>query len=349
MLILPEHQFLQYSGRIERSNPQAPVLVFPASSVVIRFRGTWIAVFLENRREYWGSYMGVILDGMQSCICLTDEPGQTRFALAENLTDAEHTLMLFKRQDACNEVTFHGFELPEGAEVLPPPPKPERKIEVYGDSVSAGEVVEATAYTGRPDPEHNGEYSNAWYSYAWMTARKLNAQLHDIAQGGIALLDRTGYFNAPEYTGMEHVWDKVQYHPSFGEVTEWDFTGYTPHVVVVAIGQNDSHPEDYMKENPCGEKAKRWKAQYKSWIGKLRAHYPGALIVLATTILEHDKSWDDAIEEVCREMKDARIVHFCYQRNGCGTPGHIRIGEAEEMSDELAAFIGSFGEEIWHE
>ena len=45
-------------------------------------------------------------------------------------------------------------------------PLPERRIKVYGDSVSAGEVSEAVDYTRKEDPEHNGEYSNSWYSYA---------------------------------------------------------------------------------------------------------------------------------------------------------------------------------------
>ncbi|EET60738.1 hypothetical protein BRYFOR_07200 [Marvinbryantia formatexigens DSM 14469] len=341
MLVSPEHKYLQYSGRIEDSNPQAPVFIFPASSVTIRFCGRGIAVRLQNRRAYWNNYMGVILDGAQSRICLTEKPDRERFVLAENLPDTEHTLMLFKRQDACHEVTFLGFELPEDAGILPPPAKPERRMEVYGDSVSAGEVAEAVEYTGKPDPEHNGEYSNAWFSYAWMTARKLKAELHDIAQGGIALMDKEGYFHAPDYIGMEHVWDKVRYQPEAGTVRKWDFARYTPHVVVAAVGQNDRHPVDYMKEDPAGKRAEIWKEHYKSWITALRGKYPQALIVLATTILEHDHSWDDAIGQVCRELDDKRIVHFLYRRNGCGTPGHIRIGEAEEMARELAAFIGS--------
>lgn len=388
MLIRPDHEYLQYSGRIDDTNPGAYMFIYPATLVNIRFRGTKISVYLENQRQYWGNYMGVLLDGAQSTLCLSKGEGDVqgdpvetspdteaglseeksgfagaagadradlkvdflrggtdgcsgvrRFVLAENLEDTEHSLTFFKRQDSCNKVLFRGFELPEGSEILPPLPKPERRIEVYGDSVSAGEVSEAVEYTGKPDPEHNGEYSNVWYSYAWMTARKLNAELHDIAQGGIALLDRTGYFNAPEYTGMEHVWDKLQFNPAFGEVTDWDFSHYTPQVVVIAIGQNDNYPEDYMKNDFQGEKAAVWKRHYKMLIENIRGKYPRALIVLATTILNHDKGWDDAIEEVCEALGDDRIVHFLYKRNGCGTPGHIRIGEAEEMSDELAAFI----------
>src|SRR5699024_12424939 len=94
------------------------------------------------------------------------------------------------------------------------PERPRRRIEVYGDSVSAGEVSEAVDYVGKPDPEHNGQYSNSWYSYAWMTAWKLGAEIHDIAQGGIALLDGTGWFNAPDYVGMETAWDKIHYNPT---------------------------------------------------------------------------------------------------------------------------------------
>lgn len=360
MFIKPDHKFLQYSGRIDDSNPQAPVFVFPASMVTMRFRGSEIRVLLENTRQYWDNYMGVILDGAQSKICLTSDislyeetsggciTGRSWYVIAQDLPDTEHTLTLFKRQDGCHEVSFLGFELPDGAQILAPMAKPERRIEVYGDSVSAGEVSEAVEYTGKPDPEHSGEYSNVWYSYAWTAARKLNAELHDIAQGGIALLDDTGYFNAPDYLGMENCWDKLHYNPAYGPITEWDFSRYIPHVVVVAIGQNDANPSDFMKEEPEGAKAQLWKQRYKNMIAGIRERYRDALIILTTTILNHDKAWDNAIEEVCRSLGDDRIVHFLYKRNGCGTPGHIRIGEADEMAEELVTFIKGFGEEIWH-
>lgn len=344
MQIKPNHPYLQYMGRIDTSDPDAYMMIYPASLVAIRFRGTQICALMENHRQFWDNYMGVLVDGIQTAVCLTDggneDNTQVRsFTLAKNLPDMEHTVTLFKRQDSCHKVYFRGFELPDGAEVLEPAPLPVRKIEVYGDSVSAGEVSEAVEYAGKPDPQHNGEYSNVWYSYAWLTARALNAQLHDIAQGGIALLDGTGYFNAPKLTGMENVWDKMQYNPAFGEVTRWDFARYTPHVAVVAIGQNDANPGDIMKNDFHGEKADAWRERYQKLIADIREKYPQALIVLATTILNHDKGWDDAIEEVCRNIGDEKTVHFYYKRNGCGTPGHIRIGEAEEMARELAAFI----------
>ncbi len=346
MFIKASCEKLQYSGRIDNSNPEEPVLVFPCSSIIIRFYGSEISAVLKNRKLYWDNYIGVILDGKQTKIRLEDGIKQS-VCLGSDLDNTEHMLMLFKRQDSCHEITFYGFEIPDSGSVLEPLPKPSRKIEVFGDSVSAGEVSEAVEYAGKPDPEHNGEYSNSWYSYSWITARKLNAQLHDIAQGGAALMDGTGWFCEPDYIGMESIWDKIHYNPELGNSTQWGFSCYTPHVVVVAIGQNDSHPEDYMKKDPKGQKADIWKKHYKHFINRIRETYPNALIILTTTILEHDLKWDEAIDEVCKQINDPKIVHFLYSKNGCQTPGHIRIPEAETMAEELAEFITSFGENIW--
>ena len=348
MLVYPDDKNLQYSGRIDFDDAKHPKLVYPCSYVKIKFTGSSLKAVVENKRSCWDNYMGYIVDGRQGKKFLPPS-GKITLELANGLGGGEHTAMLFKRMDSCHVVTFHGFMADDCAKVCALPPKPERKIEVYGDSVSAGEVSEAVDYAGLPDPENNGEFSNSFYSYAWMTARKLNAQIHDVAQGGVALLDGTGWFAAPDYIGMENVYDKIEYFPELGPVKQWDFNLYRPHVVIIAIGQNDNHPEDYMKEDYNCEKAVKWRAHYKAFVRKIRSIYPKAVIILATTILEHDRSWDDSIEQVTRELNDKKVCHFMYTANGCGTKGHIRIPEADKMSDELAGFIGSFGEDIWHD
>lgn len=346
MRIMPQHKNLQYSGRIDWSDKDAPVFVYPCTSVRMRFTGELLKVYVRNNRDCWDNYLGCILDGEQTKFRLPDA-GEAVVEIPVNAPERKteensiHEILLFKRQDSCHEVIFLGFEIEDGSEVLPLPSKPERKIEVYGDSVSAGEVSEAMEYVGKADPEHSGEYSNSWYSYAWMTARKLGAQIHDVAQGGIALLDKTGWFHAPDYIGMESMWNKVRYNPVFGPAADWDFSEYTPQVVIVAIGQNDSHPEDYMKEDYNCERARRWRDGYGNLLKQIRGRYPQAWIVCITTLLKHDPSWDQSIEEVCRGLQDEKIRHFLFRRNGSGTPGHLRIPEAEEMAEELCAYIES--------
>lgn len=147
-------------------------------------------------------------------------------------------------------------------------------------------------------------YSNAWYSYAAITARNLGAQAHLVSQGGTTLLDGIGWFHAPDYIGMESIWDKSVYNTQLGGTSPWDFAQYTPHVVVVALGQNDAHPRDFMADDYDGEEATHWRARYVDFVHALRGKYPHALIVLATTVLIHDPSWDRAIDEVCHTVND---------------------------------------------
>ena len=320
---------------------------------------------MENFNEYWQNYLGCILDQVQSAFYLK-KFGETviEVKVPENESGVHHVLF-FKRQDGCHELKILGFEIGDGERLIYLPPVSGRRIEVYGYSVSAGESVEAIDFTGKTDMEHEGGFSNCWFSFPWLTARMLGAELHDIAQGGIALMDGQGWFHRPVQTGMETAWDKVHYNSVFGEMTEWDFSKFVPQVVIVALGQNDNYQVDYMKveaekkvqgvcvyeqesdqvtqvENGysyCCEMADKWRNHYKDFLKKLRGVYPEAWIVCCTTVLQHDKSWDDAIDRVVDSMKDEKISHFLFSRNGVATPGHPRIPEQFEMAREMADYI----------
>ena len=331
---------LRYTGRIGWEQPETPFFIYPCSSVAFRVTGRTLQVKLENLHSYFDNRLGVIVNGVQTAVLL--EKGEQVIDLSDLLTAEENDVLLFKRQDCCHAYRLTGLAVDADAELRPLPPRPLRRLEVYGDSVSAGEVSEAEFACAQPDPQgHNGLYSNSWLSYAWQAARLLNAELHDNATGGMALLNGTGYFFGPDYIGMESCWDKVNYYPPFGAPTAWDFSRYTPHVVVVAIGQNDHNPVNIMADDYDSDASQHWRSEYRRFLGQLREKYPRAHIVCTTTILGHHENWDKAIDQVCCEMRqtDARVHHFLYTKNGCGTPGHIRGSEAAVMAQELAAFI----------
>ena len=347
MKILPNNSSLIYSGRIDLSDPFAIVWTYPGTFVKIKFKGTQLSIHVRNKRNYWNNYLGVAEGDAQTKLLLPEEGEATIEIPLQTTQDNIHEVTIFKRQDACHELTILGFEIncntDDECELLEASPLPPRRIEVYGDSVSAGEVSEAVDYVAKSDPEHNGEYSNSWYSYAWIAARKLDAQLHDIAQGGVALLDNTGWYHEPDYIGMEQVWNKMRYNPDYGTVKDWDFSKYTPDIVIVAIGQNDSHPDDYMKTDYEGEKAKNWRTHYRQFLAKLRETYPDAWIICCTTLLQHDIGWDMSISQAVLDIADKKISHCVFQRNGKATPGHLRIPEAEEMAKELCHHIRTLG------
>lgn len=361
IFIEPGNEMLQYSGRISYNEEGEPELVYPCSYVKWHFRGTVSAIIVSSKKYYQNVYAGAIVDANQVSMRLKDD-GIQRIDFGEPVS-TDHIVTFFKRQDACNTLTIHGIVLSAGSELTACPERPERRIEVYGDSVSAGEVSEAVFYIGQPDPaDHEGCYSNSWYSYPWILARNLKAELHNISQGGIALMPGTGWFNAPELTGLEQIYDKVKYYPDAAAATGWDFGKYTPQVVIVAVGQNDANPDNFMRDDYEGEKASEWRARYKEFLRKLRGVYPQALIICATTILNHDEAWDRAIDEAVMSVNggiaqnetgsldepEKRVRHFTYRLNGRGTPGHIRIPEAEMMAVELGRYIESFGTEIWN-
>ena len=67
----------------------------------------------------------------------------------------------------------------------------------------------------------------------------------------------------------------------------------------------------------------------------------GTPVVFITTLLRHDRAWDDAIGEITRELRAEGLNahHFLFRRNGDATDGHPRIPEQSEMAEELAGYL----------
>ena len=184
-LILPTDPMLRYTGRIGMEDPANPFFIYVCSSVQLRVTGKTLRVFLTNQHSFYENRLGVIVNGEQSAVLL--DKGVQVIDLSDRLTAGVNDVLLFKRQDCCHAFTLQGFAVDADAVLSPLPERPARRIEVYGDSVSAGEVSEAEFACAQPDPQgHNGLYSNGWLSYAWQAARLLKAELHDVAEHGDA-------------------------------------------------------------------------------------------------------------------------------------------------------------------
>ena len=73
MIIKPDNDKLVYSGRIDWSNTEAPVFVFPCTSVKMKFSGKKVKIQIRNRNAYWNNYIGCILDGKQTVLPLPEQ------------------------------------------------------------------------------------------------------------------------------------------------------------------------------------------------------------------------------------------------------------------------------------
>ena len=184
----PTDQAFSYEGRIDFECPEAPMFVNPCSYVRFRLGGRRATLALENQRAYFENALGVLVDGeYRGKILLHDGTslqGETAeqfllrllpveeerlsaikglkekvrfYDLAPFLDGKEHELTIFKRMDGCHYFSFCGLVAEKGMLGRADAPRQERRIEVYGDSISCGEVSEAVGRVGSDDPEgHRG-------------------------------------------------------------------------------------------------------------------------------------------------------------------------------------------------
>lgn len=332
---------IRYDGRIDKTNPNAPIFTWPGCLMEFSFVGTAVKVNL-NVTWCWGARMlGAVIDGKE--LSFDIEQGENKVTLADGLENTRHTVVIYKKMEnhyfVINEILLDG-ELCEGN------PLPKRRIEVYGDSVSAGSVVDCEDYVGKHDPENNnGKYDNALHAYPLLIARNMPAQVYVTSQGGISIFDRTGWFEWPNTTGMESCWDKACYCTNVPQ-TEWDFS-FKPHVIVFAIGQNDQNPDPDCLSKP--DYYKKWTDKYIEIVTNVKKHSPNAVVLFALTVLMHPPIWDDALEDIKNRLggEEKGFYHFMYSRCGKATPGHPRVSEQIEMANELTAFMEKLPEDTW--
>lgn len=340
--VLPSDAAVTYMGRIDRSAPDAPVFYWPYSLFQFRFTGEILQFTLKNYSvdplHGNGLRLGIELDGRESVLTLSPENGAEQTLTVTAAGEGTHSVRIWKREDCMHSFTLCGIAVGD-RETVSPLPLPALKLEAFGDSVTSGSWVELCSHVGQPDePDYTAKYDNARYSFAALTADLLSAQLHLTAQGGIALLDGSGYFENGA-VGMETAYDKLCYQPAAGPLTPWDFSRYVPDYVIFAVGQNDQRVGGRENTRPDAAAQERWIAAYCRILTDLMQKYPAAQFILTLTVLMHEEIWESLVDAVCVRMASDRVHRLRFTRSGRATPGHPRIPEQCEMAYELTRFI----------
>ena len=332
--IIPERHNLAYPGRVNWQDPQAPAFSFPGIAVRFSFIGT--SLKLELSEDNWGdrNYLDIYLDDnpQPQTIQLKRNWGKKSvvYDIASGLANQPHTVTIVKRNDFITG-KFKLDSIITDGKLLPAEPLKPRKIEVYGDSISAGAVVEY-AGAGKQDPDGNtNHFSNGYSSYASILARKYDAEVSLVAQSGAPLAAGFGFWN--QGTSMEEFYNRVA---PVKDAPKWDFNNYRPDLVIIALGQNDSASIEIGKDMSAQE----WKNRYKKLIANLRSHHPNAYFIGMFPNMYHHRQWDnyltEAIAEYRQENNDERVFSLLHPQV---TPGHPRISEQQLMADTLQEFI----------
>src|SRR5450432_813299 len=131
-----------YSGRIDFSNAKSPFFSAPGATIRVNFHGDSLAIKYTDSHESGNpNYFDVIVDD-QPAVKVMPTVFPVSHPVPIQLADADHTVTLSKRTEASvGYATFLGFTF--GGTILPPPAAPAHKIEIIGDSITAGAGVQA--------------------------------------------------------------------------------------------------------------------------------------------------------------------------------------------------------------
>ena len=326
--IEPDNPNYQYSGRIDFSNPKAPMMFWPGTSIRATFQGAVLKIILND--AHGKSFYSVFIDNdFEHPFIIECEAGEKVYDGPAGLTDDAHTLLLFRRTEASTGPTiFLGLDLKSGQALLEPPARPERRIEFYGNSITCGMGNEA------PDSGDDDKMAeeNNFLSYAAITARNLEAEYSCIAKSGIGILISWFDLVMPDYY--------YRLDPENSN-SRWNFANYNPDAVIVNLFQNDS----WLIKNldPVPDSAAIVSA-YIDFIGKIRSEYAEAKIFCTLGSMDATKSgspWPGYIESAVvhkRAQGDENIeIYFFPFKNWSK---HPRVRHHKEMADCLTQFVG---------
>ena len=319
--------FIQYTGRFEIVDSGYLKTSAPGAYINFTFEGPdcKLKILDENK---WGknhNYLQVVIDDSLS-YRIKLASNENEITLAKNLAVGPHKVTVTK--DTESEIGFVIFKDIITQNLLPPDPKPIRKIECVENFITAGMGNDATAL-----PCNAGEWydqHNVWNAYGPLTARALKAQWYLTAVSGIGL--RSSYCG--HTTVMPELYDRTNLQI---DKPPWDFTKYQADALIVCLGQNDGIQDSVTFVNA-----------YIDFLHKLRNYYPNTEIIMLSSPMSNNTLRNTSIN-YCTSVKnqlhkkgDSRIdILFFYKQYSGGCGSHPDGKEQIEIAYLLTNFIKS--------
>ncbi|MFK7776475.1 MAG: SGNH/GDSL hydrolase family protein [Saprospiraceae bacterium] len=323
---------IEYSGRIDSSNMIGAELYWSGTSIKINFEGESLAVLLED--EKGENYYNIIIDS-DSLFILRVDTTKRYYQLASGLPKGKHTIEIFKRTEwDRGKTSFYGIQIKGKAKLLPRSKPFKRKMEFYGNSITAGYAIEDTS--GRDSPDST--FTNNYLSYAAITARNFTSDYQCICKSGIGITVSWFPLIMPE------IYDRLNPTDS---TSQWNFSLYTPDIVVINLFQNDSwivnlpELEEYKRRfgNQSPDEEYLIDA-YKDFLSKIRNQYPNAHIICSLGCMDaakDDSKWMEYIKKAVANLNDKTIyTHFMPYIEASAHPS---IKDHEKMANHLIKFI----------
>jgi hypothetical protein len=327
---------IQYYGRWDKTDPAGPTHSWPGVYIYAVFQGTSIGIRTDDNFSYYN----VFIDSIFMQVFHGNLAGVNSYILHSGLPDGTHTILLTVRgENSWTKFGFYGFIIDNGRTLLPPPPKPARRIEFIGDSYTCASGNEWTDNNTAPP---NDSYSNIYLGFGPIIARHYNAQYQMTSRSGIGLVhDYNGNVseNLPTYFNRT-----LFYTPD----PQWNFSQWIPNLVVISLGLNDYSGWNGYNAPIPDEDAQLYRMKYHDFMATVMGEYPGANIV---AVAANDIAWlktnilQVVTEENAMGHTNVHYAYFPYYEGGYVNIGHPSVATHQKIGDTLIYAIDTMN--IW--
>ena len=251
---------VRLEGRFDFTDSARPSFGWSGCAMIARFQGTGATLRIDGSPNQFQ----VVVDGTVASSVLKVVSGTTSYALATGLSAGVHDVVVWKRTEGNQgENRYLGLDV-TGGQLQAPPAAPDRRIEIYGDSITAGYGLDGAG----PNCSFSQDTENHYLTYEAITARDLSADLHTIAWSGIGMYRNYGV-SGPSSDAMPYVYARTLTSQSN---SVWDFSTWQPHVVVINLGTNDASTN--------GDPGAAYETAYLGFVRGLRQKYADTFFVL---------------------------------------------------------------------
>ena len=222
------NKLIEYTGRIDFANPEAPEFSYSGVSIRASFTGTSIAMIMDD--DIGQNYYDLILDGrMLDTVRVTK--GRRIYQIASGLKDTIHEIEIFKRtEEMFGKTRFFGFVVDKGASLTAIADKRPLLIEYIGNSITCGYGDEGVL-GGKFGPTTEDHYM----TYAAVTSRNFNARHLAVCKSGIGIYRN---YNGPAEGNKNTMTNNYTRIFLYDEKPEYSFKE-TPDLVCINLGTND--------------------------------------------------------------------------------------------------------------
>ncbi|HYV44669.1 MAG TPA: GDSL-type esterase/lipase family protein [Myxococcaceae bacterium] len=256
---------IQYTGRVDHGDPAGPRFSNTGTSVAVRVGAPAVRFHLRDvpyaRKDgtrHTNRYE-LLIDGAPAGVLAAETP---EWWQTVELEPGEHVVELFKRTEAAvGQGQLLSIEIPFGGHVSAPPERPARRIEIIGDSLTTG----FGDLGAGPQCPFSSITEDGYRAYGSLAGRLLHAEMHIVAWEGRGVV-------------RNYDLDAVDTIPQLYERTlpedpasRWDFSKWTPQVVVIQAGANDF--------GQTGLDIPAFEQGYFDLVKEVRRRYPQALIL----------------------------------------------------------------------